>query len=164
MKLTELTVREDKDEPLQLDRLIPVPLENLSVFRLYLEATKPQCLNDVLKQDLLPNLSQLFMSGPLGDRGIKLDTFLCEFDPNHTAKLEKLALWGFNISTEGLEILSEKLNSIRLTKLDLYDSSGFAGNLSALFTHSFPTLNTLILSWCRLIAKDLQSGSSQCRR
>ena len=37
------------------------------------------------------------------------------------------------------------------------DSSGLTGNLSALFTHSFPTLNTLILRWCELNANDLQS-------
>ena len=157
LKLTELTVGEDKDEPLQLDRLIPVPLENLSVFRLYLKATELQCLNDVLKQDLLPNLSKMFVSCLTLRREIRRDTFLPEFDPNHTGRLEKIALWEFNISVEGLEILSEKLTAVQLTKLDLYYSYGLTGNLSALFTHSLPTLNTLKLKLCDLNANDLQS-------
>ena len=94
----------------------------------------------MLKQGLLPNLSELTLDGAQ----IKFDTFLREFDPNDTAKLEKLALRSFIISAEDLEILGEKLTAIRLTELDLRCSSGLTGSLSALFTHSLPTLNTLI--------------------
>ena len=82
-----------------------------------------------------------------------LDTFLDELDPHKTVKLGKLKL--NHISAEGLEILSEKL-AVRLTELDLA-SSGFTGRLSVLFTHSFPTLNTLKLSECELNSDDLQS-------
>ena len=96
------------------------------------------------------------MSGLIGRREIiRLDTFVDEFDLNHTARLETLALRHFTISAEELETLSEKLTSIRLTELDLFWSFGFTGNLSALFTHSFPRLNTLILNLCLLNSNDL---------
>ena len=112
----------------------------------------------MLKQGFLPKLSKPFVSGLIGRREIiRLDTFVDEFDPNHTARLETLALRYFTISTEEVEILSEKLTSIRLTELDLSHSSGFTGNLSVLFTHSLPTLNTLILNLCLLNSNDLQS-------
>ena len=89
--------------------------------------------------------------------GSRFSTFLDEFDPNHISKLEKLTLKCFMVSVEQLKILSKKLTSNRLTKLDLSSSFGFTGNLSALFTHSFPTLNTLKLGKCKLNANDLQS-------
>ena len=60
LKLTELIVREI-EEPLHIDHLIPVRSENLSVLRLYLDPTKLQCLNDVMKQGFLPNLSELVL-------------------------------------------------------------------------------------------------------
>ena len=159
LKLTELTFRGALLESLHIDRRIPVHLENLSVLKLeFIKATKLQSLNDVLKQGFLPKLSKLFVSGLIGRREIiRLDTFVDEFDPNHTARLETLALRYFTISAEEVEILSEKLTSIRLTELDLSHSSGLTGNLSVLFTHSLPTLNTLILNLCLLNSNDLQS-------
>ena len=90
-------------------------------------------------------------------RKMKLDTFLNEFDPNHTPKLDKLAFQRFTMSAEKLKILSEKLSSVRLTELNLAISSGLTDNLSVLFTHSFPRLNTLVLNGCKLNANDLQS-------
>ena len=153
LKLTELTVWEIR-ESLHLDRLFPVRLENLSVLHLsFHETAGLQSLDNVLKQGLLPNLSALTLEGI----PIKLDLVFREFDLNHTARLETLALRLFTISAEEVEILSEKLTDIRLTELDLTHSVGFTGRLSALFTHSFPTLNTLILSHCKLNANDLQS-------
>ena len=155
LKQTELTVLCYKKDPFHLDRLIPVRLENLSVLRLkFTLDAKPQGLNNVLKQGFLPNLSELDVS--LGNPS-QIQTFLNDFDPNHTAKLEKLRLWGFNISTEELEILSEKLTVIQLTELDLSVIFGLTGRLSVLFTHRFPTLNTLILNWCQLNSDDIQS-------
>ena len=102
LKLTELTVWEGKKEPLHIDRLIHVPLENLSVLKMKLhEVHDPQCLNNVLKQGFLPNLSELFVEG-----GSRFSTFLDEFDPNHISKLEKLTLKRFMVSVEQLKILS----------------------------------------------------------
>ena len=152
LKLTELTVSEK--ESLHLDGLIPVRLENLSVLKLeFIKATKLQCLNDVLKQGFLPNLSQL----ELDAMQIELDTFLREFDLNHTGKLQKLALQSFIISAEELGILSEKLTAVQLTELDLSCSRGLTGNLSALFTHSLNRLDTLTLTWCNMNPNDVQS-------
>ena len=175
LKLTELTVWEYKEKPLHLDRLIPVHLENLSVLKLILKSTDGlQSLNNVLKQGALPNLSKLVIDSCYVDidrysvlpdsdkihREIcQLESFLDEFEPHQTAKLEKLALQWFKstISAETLKILSEKLAAVQLTELDLSFSSGLTGRLSVLFTHSFPTLNTLILRSCDLNANDLQS-------
>ena len=153
LKLTELRFWKYIEEPLHINCLIHVPLESLSVLTLNLDVTKPQCLNDVLKHGFLPNLSELFVSCAF----CGLDTFLREFDPNHTVKLEKLTLLESVTSAEGLAILSEKLTAVPLRELHLSHSFGFTGNLSVLFIHSFPRLNTVILEDCELNATDLQS-------
>ena len=156
LKLTELEVWEYEEKPLHIDRLIHVPLENLSVLKLqFIKAPELQSLNDVLKQGFLPKLSKLFVSGLIGRR--EIITFVDEFEPHQTSKLEKLTLQWFTISAEELEVLGDKLTSIGLTELDLSHSSGFTDNLSALFTHSFPRLNTLILYKCQLNSEDLKS-------
>ena len=158
-KLTELAVYNLSNT----DLVIPVRLENLSVLKLEgLTGHNLPQINNILKKGKLPNLSELFVSHlfklqKLKGIQIRLDTFFHEFGPNHISKLEKLALRGCIISTEQLGVLSEKLTDIPLRQLDLTESSGLTGNLSALFTHSFPTLNTLILSHCELNATDLQS-------
>ena len=161
LNLTELEVWEDEEKPLDIDRLIPVRLEKLSVLKVIsIKPTKLQSLNDVLKQGFLPNLSKLFVGHAsliIEEIQIKLDTFLREFDPNHRVKPETLALRGCIISAEELERLSEKMSSDWLTELILHASSGFTGSLSVLFTNSFLRLNTLILGWCELNANDLQS-------
>ena len=54
-------------------------------------------------------------------------------------------------------------NNFQAKISDLFTNSnnkyifGFTGSLSALFTHRFPGLNTLILSKCKLNSNDLQS-------
>ena len=150
-KVTELTVCEPPDTGL----VIPVCLENLTICKFHgIENHDLQQINNIFKKRRLPNLTELLISS---NDNANLDTFLDEFDPHDAAKLEKLTLRGFIISAEGLEVLSEKLTSIGLTELDLNWSFGLTGNLSALFTHSFPRLSTLILSTCNINANDLQS-------
>ena len=150
-KVTELTICIPPDTGL----VIPIRLENLTICRLrHINSHHLQQINNILKEGKLPNLTELEIESMVNDT---LDTFLDELDPHKTVKLGKLTLRGFIISAEGLEVLSEKLTAIRLTELDLSDSSGFTGRLSVLFTHSFPTLNTLILSDCELYSEDLQS-------
>ena len=139
------------------DCLVPFRLEKLSVLHLYrFNVRILNCLNDVLKQEFLPHLSQLSvdLGGSRTLREIK--TFLRELDPNSISKLEKLEM-RYLISADDLKILSEKLTSLQVTELDLHGSSGFTGNLSVLFTHSFPTLATLILGFCDLNSDNLQS-------
>ena len=95
LKLTELSVNSDSHD---FDCLIHVRLENLSVLKLYFYQTaKLQILNDVLKQGYVPNLSELTLLGAL----IELGTFFREFDPNDTAKLEKLTLRGLTYQLRG---------------------------------------------------------------
>ena len=88
-----------------------------------------------------------------------LNSFLEEFDPNHAEKLEKLALRWLIITPQQLEILCDRLSSIRLTELDMTCSSGFEGSLSVLFNHNLATLNTLILAGCKLTSEDLAALS-----
>ena len=140
------------------DCLVPVRLEKLSVLRL----TSPNahilnCVNDVLKQEFLPNLSQLSVLDGLYTTSLQIKTFLCELDPNSISKLKKLDLNNFIKSADDLKILSEKLTSLQVTELDLGNRSGFTGNLSVLFAHSLPTLNSLDLTWSNLNSDDLQS-------
>ena len=155
--LTELTVNES------FDRIISGRLDKLSVSKLILTmiqsqpsgTKKLQHLNCLLRQGHFPNLSKLYVTliGEINMR--KMSTFLQEFDPNSSPKLEKVVLERFFISTGDLDTLSEKLSSSRLTELNLSLSYGMTGCLSSLFTHSFPTLNTLILISCELNSEDL---------
>ena len=142
------------DKKIDLSQIKKLLSKNVTICTLHgAESHDLQQINNIFKKGRLPNLTELGISSY---DNAKLDTFLDEFDPQKTVKLGKLALRRFTISAEGLEVLSEKLSSIRLTQLSL-TCLGFTGSLSALFTHSFPTLNTLILSECHLNSNDLQS-------
>ena len=147
-KLTELTVHKLSD----INIIIPLPLENLTICKLEdIDSCNVEEINNVFGKGKMPNLSEMYLSADLQSPDkIALDSFLDGFNLHKTVKLEKLALQSFFISAEQLKILSEKLAAVQLTELDLSWSSGFTSSLSALFTHSFPRLNTLILSWCRL--------------
>ena len=116
-------------------------MQKLSVLMLeLLDTHNLQKVNYILKKGNLPNLLQLSIINLMTEYtdSVRLQKFLDEFDPAQMAKLEKLTLQQFFISAEELQMLSEKLTAVRLTELDLFDSSGFSGSLSALFTHSFP--------------------------
>ena len=140
-----------------IDRLIKVRLEKLSVLNVGRTNTHNlQCLNDVLKQGFLPNLSKLQV-WQKKDKMQIINTFLYELDLNSISKLEKLALRLFAMLEHDLKILSDKLTSLHLTELDMWGSRVLTGSLSVLFTHSLPSLNTLILSSCDLNSGDLQS-------
>ena len=154
-KLTELTVHKLSD----INIFIPLPLENITICKLEdIDSCNVEEINNIFGKGKMPNLSEMYLSADLQSPDkIALDSFLDGFNLHKTVKLEKLALARFIISAEQLKILSEKLAAVQLTELDLSWCSGFTDNLSVLFTHSFPTLNTLILSWCELNAKDLQS-------
>ena len=139
------------------DCLVPFRLEKLSVLRLYRSNVRIlNCLNDVLKQEFLPNLSQLSVDVGRWRTSLEVKTFLRKLDPNSISKLEKLEMRCLTISADDLKILSEKLTSLQLTELDML-SHGFTGNLTVLFTHGLPTLTTLTLIDCRLNSDDVQS-------
>ena len=129
LNLTELTYKTEN-----IDHLIKVLLEKLSVLKLYdTNAYNLKCLNNVLKLAFLPNLSKLSVLETT-EEGIDID-----------------------MSADSLEILSEKLTSLQITELTICRSYGFTGNMSVLFTHSLPTLNTLILTECYLNSDHVQS-------
>ena len=133
--------------------------KTISVLKLQcMDIDNLQQVNYILKKGNLPNLSQLSITVLTQyTDSVSLQIFLDEFDPAQIAKIEKLTFRWFTISAVNLEILSEKLTAIRLTELDLSSSFGLTDSLSVLFSHSFPTLNTLILNSCDLNANDLQS-------
>ena len=56
-----------------------------------------------------------------------------------------------------LETIAQSQMTKQLGSLDISHSSGITGNLSVLLRHSFPSLNTLILSDCGLNSQDLCS-------
>ena len=155
LKLTELTIL--ITETLDIISIIPARAEKLSVLRLQVTCVDSlQSLNKLLKQGYFPNLSELAISGFAKTRKNTLNSFFEEFDPNHAAKLDKLALEYFTISTGELDILSDKLTSFQLTELKI-SSHHISGIISALFTHSFPVLNVLTLENCYLNSEDIQS-------
>ena len=154
--LSKLTEFSDY-EPSDIDLVIPVRLENLSVSKLKgIDDHNLQQVVNILAEGKLPNLTKLDI-GSKGEHSGRLDKLLDGFYLHKTVKLQKLTLQQFVISAEDLEILSEKLTAIRLTELDLSRNFDFTGSLSVLFTYSFPTLNKLILRLCELNANDLQS-------
>ena len=155
--LTELSFYGEHD----IDRLISVRLEKL--LALYLRDNNVhmlQRLNNVLKQGFLPNLSKLHVSiFPQGSSSLehgttekRINTFLREFDRNNVTKLKDIKI---PLSADDLKILVDKMSLLQLTGLDI--SGSFTGNLSVLFTHSLPTLATLILRHCDLNSDDLRS-------
>ena len=54
-------------------------------------------------------------------------------------------------------MLSEKIVSFKLLEISISFCWSMRENLDALLTHNFPNLQTLILQFCELVAKDLQS-------
>ena len=106
-------------------------------------------LNQNLANGKLPNLSELTISMLLhgneidpADQGYGhfryLDlpcSFFKEFKPT---KLQNLELSKFPVSAEELQMLSEKLASLKLLELSISECSDMTGNLSALLTNSFP--------------------------
>ena len=140
LKLTVLIFFPRPWGTVDINRLIPARAEKLSVLRLGItHIHNLQCLNNLLKQGCLPNLSELRITDETRTYRNILNSFLEDFDPNHAVKLEKLSLPSFTTSVEELNVLSDKLTSIHLSELDMTDSREITGSLSALFTQ-FPCI------------------------
>ena len=150
---TEVEVRGERF----IDCLTHVTLGKCSVLKLcQTYGHNLKYLNNVLKQGFVPNLSKLVVNGTVLENE-RINTFLHELDPNNIVKLEKLALKGFVILAEDLQILIDKLNSHQMTELHLWNCYGLRGSLSVLFTHSLPTLKCLTLRLFDLNSDDVQS-------
>ena len=153
-QLTELTLDCRYDN----SHIISKKLEKLASVKLA-KATDHDLLqlNDILREDKLPNLSALVVHTSPFKESMEFDRFACEFDPKHLQKLENLLLQGFIVSSEGMKTLCQKLPYWQLRKLNMSESQGMTGNLSALLTQSFPRLNTLILRSCHLSSEDIET-------
>ena len=135
LKLTELAVYESSGESLHINHVISTRLENLSALRLGLRDTHNlQCLSEMLKQGKFSNLSELHVENSSEDNIIELDKFL---EKPTTVKLQNLALLNFRMSTQELEILSEKLASVQLNELNINRSFGLTGHLAVLLPPAY---------------------------
>ena len=77
--------------------------------------------------------------------------------PLNVATVTYLTLHRSIRSTQHLHIVTTREFLTKLNTLDISHSSGITGGLSMLLCHSFPLLETLILSDCGLHAEDLKS-------
>ena len=156
-KVTELqTSKFESLHQLCVDHLLPVRLDNLLSLELELQHAK--YLNNMLKQGILPNLSALRVLYNTGGI-VHCDTVLEEIDLNHAVNLKQLGFVSFEIITNKIEMLSQRLTSVQLTELDMSGSSGLSGKVSKFFTHIFPSLRILILVSCSLNPDDLMALS-----
>ena len=139
------------------DRLFTKQLTKLSALRLV--DIDHECFSElatVLKQDKLPNLSELSVSCP------KLLCFYPEFDwinekpnlfdspfrnvhPKHMGHLDTVSFQRCIMSADELRSLSNVMSSCHLRELDISDNERIEGCLSMLFTNSFQTLQSLTL-------------------
>ena len=76
--------------------------------------------------------------------------------------LTHLALQRFICSVHHLYMVTKTRCLTSLLKLDISHSAGISGCLSILLCHSFPELQTLILSDCGLNSKDLSGIAQAC--
>ena len=114
-------------------------------------------LNDIVRDDKLPNLSTLHVNTSTDKQRTNVGRFLNEFDPDHSENVEKLSLQGFIISSQELKLFCQKLPYWQLRELNMSETQGMTGNLSLLFTHSLPRLFTFTLKSCDLNSEDTQS-------
>ena len=77
--------------------------------------------------------------------------------PLNVATLTHLTLCRSIPTIQHLYMVTMSKYLTKLHKLDISHSSGITGSLSILLSHSFPLLETLILSYCRLNSEDLRS-------
>ena len=87
-------------------------------------------------------------------------------DPINSQSLTHLTLQRFIYSVHHMYMVTKSKILTQLRKLDISHSSGMSETLSILLCHSFPSLNTLILSDCGLNSLDLNSlakGSAKGR-
>ena len=150
------------------DRLFTKQLTKLSALRLV--DIDHECFSElamVLKQDKLPNLSELSVSCPGFDvLGLEFDEKPNLFDslfrnvhPKHMRHLEKVSFLRCIMSADELRSLSDVMSSCHLCELDISDNERIEGCLSMLFTNSFSTLQSLTLGefGLRLNKEDIES-------
>ena len=144
--LTMLVLGDFSHGSCQLSR----PWLNLTSLFLDNELDDERGFIEAINQGLLPNLSSLGLSLLVNASRLKLRL-------NHLLLLTSLVLNRYIAHVSDLVIPVNDGHNLRLHKLDISHSSFITGDLSVLLRHSFPSLNSLILSNCGLISQDLRS-------
>ena len=174
-KLTSCTFSiskaEEPDQVLQpqLKHKCP-PLTSLVVFVDDPTGNSYSELTEALGRGKFPNLAHLGVSVSQSEANSNTSDLgvgsslpnVVEINPNSLnleklTSLESLVLREIITSVNHTETIVRKLYQLTLSKLDLSHSLGLTGNLSVLLHHSFPSLNSLVLSDCGLISQDLCS-------
>ena len=131
-----------------VDRFFTKQVTKLSVLKLVdIDIQCFSSLANVLKQEKISNLSELFVSrcASSNENQILFDSSLRTLHPKHMPGLEKVSFQRFIVSVKGLSTVSDKMSSYQLRELDITDSKGIIGSLSALLGNCFPTLQNLTL-------------------
>ena len=146
-------------------------LKRFTVLKLFeMDPSHVSDLTVVLRQGQLSSLRELYISFSEHKRRLSLntahdvaldrtmsDTFVRDFHNTHTPFLETLTLKRFITSANQLKTLSPKLARLKLHYLDITESTGVTGSLSALLANPFPILRSLVLRQCEMNSMDLGS-------
>ncbi|KAI7800645.1 putative NACHT [Triplophysa rosa] len=151
----------------RLLELLPVVKASTSAQLRFCSITAEGCVALTSALRLNPShLTELDLSGnTFGDSGVKL---ICDVLENPHCKLEKLELWGCNITAEGCVALSSSLrsNPSHLRHLDLSDNTfGDSGVklISTVLENPHCKLKILVLRRCKITAEGCAALTSALR-
>ena len=128
-----------------------------SIRNLTVTTTKPHHAIEALNDGKYPDLENLSISKSQTGYYTRCYTGYNELDTSKIPWLKSLKLSHIISSINDLTNLKVNVKQWNIIKLDISYSSGITGNLSVLLDHSFPSLNSLILSDCGLNSQDLCS-------
>ena len=139
------------------ERLFEKPWARITSFTLTGTRMSISSQLGVIKADRLAKVSEFSVPYREVD-WISSDTAsIRKLDPEKLPYLESLTLDGFIYSAEDFEGLCSKISKWELKKMDIRDSRGISGHLSALFRYPFPSLHTLVLRGCWLKSQELST-------
>ena len=144
--LTSLCVTVPSDMSTQSVHVKLFALPWLNLKQLYVNYKSDFNLNDAINNHKLPNLTCLRIR--IADTTQKARQALC------LDQLPNLQSVYLDDCIPGDEVV---LNNLFLSELGISSTDGLVGSLSSLIDHTFPNLNTLILSNCALNSQDLTS-------
>ena len=123
--------------------------DTCSFQELYIETVRETTFQERLPWSAMQNLKRLGLSNVSKTevlKPIKQLTFL-----------ESLILTACTFDQSDLNILADIAIHCKLTHLDISANRGISGKLSILLDHTYPSLDTLVLSNCVLTEQDLES-------
>ena len=115
----------------------------------------PASLVNILCEEPCLNLTSLYLDLPQVDSCCTIDAINKGLTPNlNSLVIERRNAWSkAYLNTTSISLIK----CTQLKKLNIRESLGITGNLSALLRHTFPSLNSLILRRCGLNSQDLCS-------